>query len=206
LNTGKFSKLTINQKNDIKLRYSNTLSDTLFLIPSRLEPRKGIIFVIEAAKILKRLTHKGFKILFTGSAGLDDDYTFNIFRYCQKNELFNQVNFVDTLSRNENLYALYKVADCVVMPSTSLETLGLVTLESLSFGTPVLGFDTCATSEILSKYDSHFLINTGDAKKMALSMNWFMNLSVHERSVLKKKAIFIYKNWNKTFQSPSKYF
>jgi glycosyltransferase involved in cell wall biosynthesis len=94
----------------------------------------------------------------------------------------------------------------VIMPSINLETLGLVTLESLSFGTPVLGFDTCATSEILSKYDSHFLIKTRDVRRLALSMNWFINLSISEKMALKKKAVFTYKNWNKTFLNPTKYF
>ncbi|MFH1080770.1 MAG: glycosyltransferase family 4 protein [Pseudomonadota bacterium] len=51
----------------------------------------------------------------------------------------------------------YQAADLFVLPTVELEGFGLVTLEALASGTPVLGTPVGGTQEILSRFDSRFL-------------------------------------------------
>ena len=70
-----------------------------------------------------------------------------------------------------------------------LETLGMITLESLSCGTPVIGFNRCATPEILRKVDDRLIVAKLSAKELAKRMKWFVNLGSKEREILAKKAM-----------------
>ncbi len=60
---------------------------------------------------------------------------------------------------------LYRGADVVVVPSLALETFGLVTVEALAAGTPVIGTPIGATPEILRAFDPSLIARntTSDA-------------------------------------------
>lgn len=51
----------------------------------------------------------------------------------------------------------YQAADIFVLPTIELEGFGLVTLEALASGTPVLGTPVGGTQEILSRLDNRFM-------------------------------------------------
>jgi len=57
----------------------------------------------------------------------------------------------------EKLVQYYQVADYFVLPTRALEGFGLVTLEAMACGTPVLGTPVGATPEILEKFGQGFL-------------------------------------------------
>ena len=68
---------------------------------------------------------------------------------------------------DEYLPEYYRAADVVVVPSLALEGFGLVTLEALSCGTPVVGTPVGGTSEILSGLEGRLL--TSDVSPPALA-------------------------------------
>jgi len=158
-----------------------------FLVPSRIEPRKGIHLVVEAINLLHNMKTERFEVVFTGPA-LSEGYLLYLIKRCKETNLFNYVRFIRVFGRKE-LFALYRKADCVIMPSVDLETLGMVTLESLSCGTPVIGFDRCATPEILRKVDDRLIVAKLSVKELAKRMKWFVNLSNKEKEVLARKAM-----------------
>jgi glycosyltransferase involved in cell wall biosynthesis len=57
----------------------------------------------------------------------------------------------------EELPLYYAAADCFVIPTRALEGFGLVTVEALACGTPVLGTSVGATTEILTSFNPRFL-------------------------------------------------
>lgn len=63
---------------------------------------------------------------------------------------------------DEVLVRWYQAADLVVVPSTSLEGFGLVVLESLACGTPVLASAVGGMAEILPPLDPGLLLPPGD--------------------------------------------
>ena len=61
----------------------------------------------------------------------------------------------------------YRAADVFVLPTAQLEGFGLVTIEALASGTPVLGTPVGATDEILGRLDASLLAAGSDAESMA---------------------------------------
>jgi glycosyltransferase involved in cell wall biosynthesis len=61
----------------------------------------------------------------------------------------------------------YQAADAFVLPTVSLEGFGLVTVEALACGTPVLGTPVGATPEILRRLDAPLLFR--DASDLAIT-------------------------------------
>jgi len=66
-----------------------------------------------------------------------------------------------------DLAAYYQCADLVVMPTHALEGFGLVTVEALACGTPVLGTPVAAIPEILSQIDPCLIAEGSDADSLA---------------------------------------
>jgi glycosyltransferase involved in cell wall biosynthesis len=68
---------------------------------------------------------------------------------------------------DDQLTAYYQAADLFVLPTLALEGFGLVTVEALACGTPVVGTPIGATPEILGRLDDRLI--TQDATAGALS-------------------------------------
>jgi glycosyltransferase involved in cell wall biosynthesis len=62
---------------------------------------------------------------------------------------------------DEALPDYYRAADLFVLPSRGLEAFGLVTLEALASGLPVVGTDVGGTGEILRPLDPRLVTGTG---------------------------------------------
>jgi glycosyltransferase involved in cell wall biosynthesis len=169
----------------IKSRYTHGNGEILFLVPSRLEPRKGIHMVLESVKILTTKTNKKFKVLITGAIGINELYALDLLKYCRENELFKYVEFIENVDRENVLFNLMRSSDCVIMPSIGLETLGLITIESMLLGTPVICFNSGASPEILSSFDNRFIVDKINPSALASKMLWFIKLNSKERRNIK---------------------
>jgi glycosyltransferase involved in cell wall biosynthesis len=80
--------------------------------------------------------------------------------------LEKQVRFLGYID-DEDLVKYYAASDLVVVPSRSLEGFGLITIESLSVGTPVVGTPIGGTREILEHLDQRLLTNGVRPKDIA---------------------------------------
>jgi glycosyltransferase involved in cell wall biosynthesis len=80
------------------------------------------------------------------------------------------VGFVD----DARLAAYYQAADAFVLPTRELEGFGLVTVESLACGTPVLGTPVGATPEILAPLDPALLFRDASAAAIADGLDRFL--------------------------------
>lgn len=67
----------------------------------------------------------------------------------------------------ETLARYYQMADLFVLPSRDLEGFGMVTLEALACGLPVLGTPVGGTREILTRWDAGFLLGDGRPPSIA---------------------------------------
>ncbi len=76
----------------------------------------------------------------------------------------------------EELPEYYRMADFFVLPTRELEGFGLVTLEAMASGVPVLGTPIGGTREILGRFDSNLLLRNNNPSSIAESMIRFYHL------------------------------
>lgn len=67
----------------------------------------------------------------------------------------------------ERLPVYYRAADLFVLPTLELEGFGLVTVEALASGTPVVGTPIGGTKEILSRFDRTYLFDNVSAEAIS---------------------------------------
>lgn len=167
---------------------SNTPTYSL-LIPSRIEPRKGIHLVVEAAYFLKKWGYQHIQYNFTGEI-LDPAYFQDTILQIRSNDLFPYFRFLPTQSR-QNLFSCYNQSDLVLLPSVKLETLGLITLESLQSHVPVLAFNSGASPEILNLVSPRLVINKIDGQSLARRIKWYVDLDAKNKQLLRDKCAVI---------------
>jgi glycosyltransferase involved in cell wall biosynthesis len=85
----------------------------------------------------------------------------------------NTVDFVGFVD-DTRLTAYYQAADAFVLPTRELEGFGLVTVEALACGTPVLGTPVGATPEILAPLDPALLFRDASVAAIADGLDHFL--------------------------------
>lgn len=80
--------------------------------------------------------HRDVVYMYAGGI-IDTEYQQAIADHAKENDISDQVRYVGELAPGEQLNAYYNMADCSVFTST-LESFGLVIIEAISSGTPVV--------------------------------------------------------------------
>jgi glycosyltransferase involved in cell wall biosynthesis len=127
----------------------------------RLVPRTGVDVLLDAwAEVL---TRAGNSLLLVGGEGPSRP---ELEEQAHRLGLSESVRFLDKVAERE-LPAYYTAADVSVVPSRSLEGFGLVVLEALASGTPVIASDTGGLPEALAPLEEGLLVPAGDATALA---------------------------------------
>jgi len=136
--------------------------NTLRLITVRnLVPRMGLPQLIRAMSLLP----PHIELTIGGQGPLQDE----LMGLISSLSLSERVRLAGHVP-DEDLPFFYSSANWFVLPTVALEGFGLVTLESLSCGTPVLGTRIGATPELLEKFDSQWIIEEPTAKEIAATI------------------------------------
>ena len=100
-------------------------------------------------------------LILGGSGPLKDD----LLTLTHQLGLESHIRFAGFIPEDE-LPDYYSMADFFVLPTRELEGFGLVTLEAMASGAPVLGTPIGGTQEILNKFDREFLFEDSRADSM----------------------------------------
>jgi glycosyltransferase involved in cell wall biosynthesis len=157
--------LTHFRPNDDKRSLRNHLG-----IPSRnftllsirnLEPRMGLENLIQAFKnILAEKTHVSLVV------GGEGPLAQNLKSLAIAAGVEDSVKFVGYIPEEELPY-YYQMADLFILPTRELEGFGLVTVEALASGLPVLGTPVGGTKEILAHMGPEFLFSDASPESIA---------------------------------------
>lgn len=96
-----------------------------------------------------------------------------------------EVSFVGYIHNSQVLAALYSMADVMVVPSLT-ENLSNTIMESLSCGTPVVGFDIGGNSDMIEHKKNGYLAKERDCEDLANGIRWCMEHN--EEGLLSKQA------------------
>lgn len=126
-----------------------------------LEARMGLDSLIRAMAILRQQAPEAL-LLIGGAGSLRDDLE----SLTVSLALGANVRFLGYVP-DEQLPLYYQAADLFVLPTRELEGFGLVTVEALACGTPVLGTRVGATPELLHPLDPALLFRDTTPETMA---------------------------------------
>ncbi len=137
------------------------IESPLLLTVRNLEARMGLDTLIHAMAILRRGV-PDVTLVIGGAGSLRD----NLESLTASLELQHHVRFLGYVPESD-LSLYYQAADAFVLPTRELEGFGLVTVEALSCGTPVLGTAVGAIPEVLLDLDSSLLLRDTTPQAMA---------------------------------------
>jgi len=138
-------------KREVRERLHLPLEKTILLTVRNLVSRMGIENLIRAMpEIVKSVPN--IALIIGGTGPLKND----LGELSRSLNLEDHIHFAGFIPEAA-LPGYYQAADIFVLPTIELEGFGLVTLEALASGTPVLGTPVGGTQEILSRFDSRFL-------------------------------------------------
>lgn len=114
------------------------------LFVGRIEKRKGLIYLLRAFLLLQK-KHQGLRLIVVG----DGDQRENCEGFVATKKVQNVI-FCGAVS-SEDLSRYYATADLFVSPATHGESFGIVLLEAMACGTPVLAFANSGYQEVLKE-------------------------------------------------------
>ncbi len=119
-----------------KLKNDNGLADNkvIFQVGSVCERKNQLGSVKMLSEYLK--SHRNVVYMYAGGI-IDGEYKQAIDNFAKENGISEQIKYVGELSPGEQLNRYYNIADCSVFTS-ALESFGLVIIEAISSGTPVV--------------------------------------------------------------------
>lgn len=132
------------------------------LFVGRMEPRKGFDTLLRAIpKVIKRFSNVHFDFCGSSQKSILDE---------AKKRLPSEsgVTFHGYVERND-LDEFYKNCDVFVAPS-NYESFGIIYLEAMRFGKPVVACDSGGTPEVVENEISGILVPPSDAEKLANAM------------------------------------
>ena len=136
-------------------------ADRLLLLTVRdLHPRMGLEALVEAVGALREALP--LMLVVGGQGPLRTALEAQVGRM----GLADHVRFAGHIAEAD-LPRYYQAADCFVLPTRALEGFGLVTVEALACGTPVLGTPVGATPEILAPLAPELLTDDASAEALA---------------------------------------
>lgn len=164
----------------IRKKLGLPINKKILLTVRNLVPRMGLENLLLAFKdILKE--DKDLFLIICGSGELEKKLKL----ITNELGLDNFVKFTGYVP-DDILVMYYQSADLFVLPTKELEGFGLVTIEALSCGLPVLGTPVGGTVEILSQFGLLFDDNT--AESMAKKIKGFIKMDKEKVNMLKKKC------------------
>lgn len=124
-----------------------------FIWAGELSPRKGILEVIQIAKLAK------IKLIIAGRIPPPNQRRDNMFfkKYIKKELNKNNIRYIGEV-RKEIIGKYYKTARAFLYPLQWEEPFGLTMIESMACGTPVIAFDRGSVREVVKNGKTGFVI------------------------------------------------
>lgn len=126
------------------------------------DPRKGFT---ELSAALEKINSENIELVVFGSSQPKTPPNFK-----------QKTHYLGHLHDDVSLRVLYSAVDVMVVPSLQ-ENLSNAIMESLSCGTPVVGFDIGGNSDLIEHQKTGYLAKPFQVEDLALGIEWVLNTS-----------------------------
>lgn len=150
---------------------------------SHITEKKGWRVFVDAIKILKDKRYDLKAIIAGGGNQVSD-----LMDYIKINDLLEVIEYKGII-KQQQLGHLYNSMDVFTFPTLYNESLGLVGVEAMSCGVPVIGSNKGGIKEYLVDGENGYLFEPGDAKALSMAIERFMNLNDSDKVIMKEKAV-----------------
>ena len=138
INLQEFNKKNSDNENDIlRQKYQIEKDDTVIMYIGRTIPKKGVKELILAFKQIENIDKAKILIVGSTSFGLEQktEYDYELQRISE--DIKDKIKFTGYIENNE-LYKIQNIADIAVVPSIWEEPFGLVVVENMAIGLPLV--------------------------------------------------------------------
>ena len=142
-------------------RWQDGVPNVLFV--GRLEPRKGVLDLLKAHRILRK-TGSGNRLLIVGSGPQEREAR----RYVATRSL-QAVEFLGRVSDREKAQ-LFRSVDVFVSPATGGESFGIVLLEAMAAGAPIVASDIHGYKGVVRRGREGLLVPPHEPKELATAI------------------------------------
>jgi len=130
------------------------------------DERKGIHYLIDAIEIIsKQSKAENLELIIFGNSNMDLSKISTL-----------KVNYLNFLSNEEDINAMYNAADVYVTPSLE-ENLPNTIMESLACGTPCVGFNVGGIPEMIDHTVNGYVAEYESAEDLAAGILWVLDNS-----------------------------
>ncbi len=152
---------------------------------SRIDQGKGWDILLNAVKIIRDMRSYKFRLLIIGGGSEEKELRNMVSQY----SLHDQVELVGVV-KHDKLPDWYRKMDVFVFPTTrSAESLGLVGLEAMSCGVPVIGSDIGGLKGYIEGGFNGELFAVGDEEALIVMLQKFLSLSDIEMKAYRLQAV-----------------
>ena len=147
------------------------------LFVGRLVEKKGLTYLLQALQQLQP-NFPNLELIIAGSGPLKDQ----LIQQTQQLGIAHQVKFVGRLTHTE-LVMLYQTATLAVFPfiqtqDGDMEGLGLVMVEAMGCGCPVIASDLPAVRDVINHGDNGILVEPNNSRVLAVTIKDFFQFSI----------------------------
>lgn len=158
INIDEFDKIISNEEKELlREKYDIQKDDTVIMFLGRTIPQKGVKELILAFKKLKNIERS--KILIVGSSNygekVENEFEQELAQISE--DVKDKIKFTGYIE-NTNLYKIQNIVDIAVVPSMWEELFGLVVVENMASGLPLVVTRSGGIPEIVND-DCAFIIN-----------------------------------------------
>jgi glycosyltransferase involved in cell wall biosynthesis len=145
------------------------LQRPIFLFVGHIIPRKGLPLLLEACSILQNRGYQNYTLQVVG----DGDHQPELAAFCQERQLIDRVQWVGRVAF-DRIGSYFQAADVFVFP-TQEDTWGVVTLEAMLLGKPILCSTGAGSSELVVPGENGYVFPPDDPVKLADLMQQFLD-------------------------------
>jgi len=175
--------------------YEKSVSDftkkfeKILLYVGALKVGRNPFFLVDLLEKIRKI--KNFGMVVVGNGPL----LYKMIHYSKDKNVFNYILFINKVPNNE-IGALYKLCDLFLLPTTN-EIYGMVILEALYYGLPIISTPEAGPSSILVEKRLGILVGLDKQKWTDNIYDYLYNYNLDDHMIFRKKFIVENYTWEK---------